>query len=256
MIFDNLLFICYNYIAIASAISEGGVTMSGRSFAKFGSRAVAAVVVVAMVWFMVNAFSLMGSSLAHGGYVPTWRDFSAEFGLRHNQSYPLVMGRTIAGASGNATAYARSGFFSAAAYASVDIQPDQALTMGFSHGDKSYIVALPFSKTTFVQKEGVDPTVKVKISNGQIDYNNTGSVNNVINSQTQIVCPAIVLCYNVYVPGQSQTAADTAAWPGVREKGLGSFLNKHLVAVEMTLSPELYAQLLGNMGDDKQPTDN
>lgn len=200
--------------------------------------------ILTVVLVLVNAFAMLASHVQTSyGYTPTWQDYSAEFGLVSGEEYPLELGQTIAGSSGEIKVIARRGYFTAAVGS---ISPDQALSMSFQSKGRSYILSLPFSKTTFVQKEGVKPTVRVKISAAQADYDTT------VGTPNRVSC-YVVLCFNVN-EGDHAPVTTSVDWPNILDEGLGTLVAEQVEGVTVTLSPELYQELLGGTGPEPGKT--
>lgn len=162
-------------------------------------------------------------------------DVAKQMGLESGRDYNAEVGARIGGSYGDG--YFWSGIFGGSG--SVHIQPGSALSIGFDYQGKSAIFELPLAKTTFVK---ADSTTKPSV---QLALNcNTG----VYASQVSHLAPAhwrIDSGMLMLVQDVTEKDAPVPKDQSLITNGLAPIVSQHLSAVTITLSPELYAKILG-----------
>lgn len=186
-------------------------------------------------WVVLNVVVLVSSLAPPYTPVPTSIDAAREFGLESNVEYELVLGSRFGGTS--VEAESNSGLFFANSY--ISSKPASALSVGFVHGDKSYILDIPVSKITFVQTQEKTPSVSLRISevkfagiDTRIEYDNCNF--SFVN--------LYALC------SQPITRATYTLSEKVERRGLAPIVAAYLDSATVTLTHEMYDTILGRSG--------
>lgn len=166
-------------------------------------------------------------------------ELAEEFGLESGQNYPLVMGDRVGGSTVEAAA--SSGLFSARA--SVSTQPASALSIDFTHDSKSFVLELPMSGTTFIQSTTEEPSVVLHLVN-EVHENESMTYVGSSDSCTPVVRNLMLKCVTIE-DGQRVDMSEATA-----RRGLGPIVQEHFDSATITLTPDMYYDLLGA----EQPT--
>lgn len=192
------------------------------------------VVSIAALLVVANVVLLALSGIANGSPVrASIHEVAREFGLDSGKAYPLDAGQPVTSASGTLELGGQGFFLSAA---EIEVHPGSSLPIGFQNGEHSYILELPYSKITWRQEEGVQPTVTLHISEGP---SNVYLVNH-----NEVVMVGWLPLFMVERTG-TMPLPSSPDWPAVEREGLGTQVSNNLEGAEVVLPPELYSQLLG-----------
>lgn len=196
-------------------------------------------IVVLVASFTATSFATANFSheetLSWGG--ASARDVSAAMGLKSGNEYPLTMGSRVGGSSVEAAAGA--GIFSARAY--VNAKPASAVSLGFTVGEKSWILEVPVSAVTFIQSGTEKASVRMVLTDAMI---NRG----VSSTEVRTFGPEKCHLHNLFLVCPRDTlSSKTIVKPGndLVRKGLPPIVNKYLDSAVITLTPAMYKDVLG-----------
>ena len=177
----------------------------------------------------------------------TYTYVAAEMGFVSGQAYPLQLGGRTGGSAGetNVSTTLSSGLFSARSTSSMQgsTTPASAVSFGYTYEGKTYILEMPTSRITFVQSDTQEPSVTVWLRDettfafGEIVYDEYP-----VSECTWRFNNFIWMClwpdYNE--PGPTPSISQHAM-----DVGLAPVVMEGFDRATVTLSPEMYRQLLG-----------
>lgn len=169
-------------------------------------------------------------------------EVTKQMGLESGRDYTAEVGARVGGSYGDG--YFWSGIFTHGG--SLHIQPGSALSVGFDYQGKSSIFELPLSKTTFVQStNAAKPSIKLTLDCGRDDYDydhlvGVSQVSHYTPARWRFDSGLFTLTHNLV--SVDEPIPDN---PNLVNYGLAPIVNDNLVGVTVTLSPELYAKILG-----------
>lgn len=162
-------------------------------------------------------------------------DVTKQMGLESGRDYNAEVGARIGGSYGDG--YFWSGMFGGSG--SVHIQPGSALSIGFDYQGKSAVFELPLAKTTFVKADSTTkPSVKLALDCGTSVY--ASQVSHLAPAHWRLDSGILMLVQDV-----AERDAPVLKDQSLITNGLAPIVSQHLSAVTITLSPELYAKILG-----------
>lgn len=162
-------------------------------------------------------------------------DISQQLGLVSDTPYPAEVGARIGGSYGNG--YFWSGLFGG--QGSVHIQPASALSVGFDYQGKSAILELPLAQTTFIKDaNATTPSISIRL-NCQATVQATQVVH-LAPAHWRLDSGILMLVQDV-----TELETPIPMSKDVLANGLAPIVSSNLEAVEIRLSPELYATILG-----------
>jgi hypothetical protein len=167
-----------------------------------------------------------------------------KFQLDSRKTYHLRLGSAIGGGTvGSFTTRTYFSLFGGSSTTDAEFTPSSTIRMGFTTGEDSYILEIPYSKAKFRQVAGVNPSVKFVTDNVFIDYKSRQNIGhhffNFERGRLQRVDEAHIW--------------KTKAWNAIGRMGLPTFLNKHLIRVVLTLTPDQYNAYLGTLQTTGKP---
>lgn len=162
-------------------------------------------------------------------------DVMEAMGLKSKHEYDVEVGARVGGSYGDG--YFTSGLFGGSG--SIHIAPGSALSVGFDYQDKSTILELPLRKMTFVKDaSSTHPTISLRLACEE----------KVWASRAVHLAPAHWrLDSGILILVQEVTMRDTPMPndSSYFEDDLAPLVDRYLQSVEVRLSPELYAKILG-----------
>ncbi len=189
---------------------------------------------------VVNAISWSSSYDHKDDRTATVAEVVGKFGLTSGDEYPLVLGSRVSGSKGEGSV--SGGFFSISG--SMSVQPATATSVSFQNGNASYILELPTSKITFVQDANHAPTVKLYLKN--LDVHSSGldgsDGTSVVYSYGECRVAVVNFWLNCVKP---TTAVTVHLDDAVQRRGLSPVVADNFDSATITLTPEMYKQLLG-----------
>lgn len=183
----------------------------------------------------LNVMTLLGSSSSQGDRSARPAEVSEYFGLVPGQAYPMVIGDRIIGPSGSG--WLSSGLFTVRG--GFDIQPGSAVSVGFQHEEKSYILELPMSGITFVQDEEAEPSIVVYLEEHSRYYSVTTDVSYTYGPCTFVLQDFLWMCHKETV------SVEYSFFDEITRAGLAPVVADNFQSAVITLTPEMYAELLG-----------
>jgi hypothetical protein len=153
------------------------------------------------------------------------------FGLQSGEKYPLLLGSRFAATSGSFD-YTESLFYT---QSSAQWSPSTGLSVGFQHQERSYILEFPTGTTTFVQKEGVEPTVTLYLKDEASAFGDLDSRPVDCDWQWHNFW---IVCF------KDDTASKLVISEETERQGLGPVVLGHFSSATITLTPEMYRTIL------------
>lgn len=184
---------------------------------------------------ILNAISLFVSTTSeeHRRALPS--EVSAQFGLVAGEAYPFIIGDRIEGSTGEG--FIRSGLFTTRG--GFTIQPGSAVSVGFQHEANSYILELPMSGLTFVQDEDAEPSIVVYLQEDRRQAIQGSAVTATYGPCEYKLQDFLWMCH------KEQLTTDYSLEQSLIRGGLAPIVADTFQSATITLTPEMYAQLLG-----------
>lgn len=166
-----------------------------------------------------------------------------QLGLVSGTQYDLVLGGRTGGSAGSTSTTAVSGLFSARATASSSTSPASAISLSYTVGEKTYILEVPTARTTFIQSETEKPSVTIWLGGGSSDFGHMEYVDTYPYTSCEWRFHNLLpLCtWPDYDGWKSKLVVDQSTY----DVGLAPVVNAGFDRAEITLTPEMYRQLLG-----------
>ncbi len=208
-------------------------------------------IVLTVLWLIgyaaVAGVTTLGTSAAHPR--PPYdaqvsnAEASEQLGLASGKTYDLVLGSRVGGSTGSTNATLTSGLFSARATVSGSTSPASAISLGYTVGEKTYILELPTSKVTFIQSEIAKPSVTLWLEGGSFDFGHrTYSDSYPYKSCEWRFHNLLPLCM---WPSYDEWASKLVINQATYDTGLAPVVGAGFQRAEITLTPAMYRQLLG-----------
>lgn len=204
---------------------------------------------LAFVVGLVGTNAITYSWTSHHGATTqaTIGEVTQQFGFRSGKAYPLVLGNRFAGTSGDLHVSGGLFFVSADAH----FAPATAVTIGFDHNGKSYMLELPTSKITFIKSDEAKPSVKLWIKHTRenfVYYNGsskegTGNIDTLVERGYTPCEPSwhnLVLLCDHKMDRKTVTIGKT-----IESRGLSPIVQEYFDRAEITLTSTQYNKLLG-----------
>lgn len=189
---------------------------------------------------VVNVISWSSSYSYKGDRTATVSEVAGTFGLRSGSEYPLVLGSRVGGSKGEGSF--SGNFFHISG--SMSVQPATATSVSFQNGNASYILELPTSKITFVQDASHTPTVKLYLKNLDVHARGLDGSDGTSAAYDYGECRVVVV--NFWLNCVKPTLARTIHLDdAVQRRGLSPVVADNFDSATVTLTPEMYKQLLG-----------
>lgn len=201
---------------------------------RFGVKLSTSLFLFGLGLFVLNAMSLAASWASQGDRDAQPADISTQFGLIPGEPYPLIIGDRIEGSTGEG--YIRSGLFTTRG--GFSIQPGSAVSVGFQHQENSYILELPMSGLTFVQDRNAEPSVVVYLQERSRQYYTSG-VSYTYGPCEFVLQDFLLMCH------KETLAVTYNLSESVIRGGLAPVVADNFTSATITLTPEMYAELLG-----------
>jgi hypothetical protein len=180
---------------------------------------------------------------------PPWKEaapnakIAEQLGLVSGTQYDLVLGGRTGGSSGSTSTTAISGLFSARATASSSSSPASAISLGYTVGEKTYILEVPTARTTFIQSETDKPSVTIWLGGSSGDFGHTEYVDTYPYSSCEWRFHNLLpLCM---WPDYDKWEPKLIVEQSTHDVGLAPLVSAGFDRAEITLTPEMYRQLLG-----------
>lgn len=225
------------YVMIVGMALDGFFPLTNKYSTFRMVSVVVCVVVFAAGFATVSWFTSRNFDKETSLHDPSARDVSVAMGLESGKEYPLIMGSRVGGSSVEAGASA--GIFSARAY--VNTKPASAVSLGFTVGERSWILELPVSAVTFIQSDVEKASVRMVFADTEI-YRDVSSTKVRTFGPTKChlhnlfwVCPRETLSSEITVKLGESTA----------RKGLPPIVSEYLDSAVITLTPAMYKDVLG-----------
>lgn len=225
------VFISFMYTDITSYGSQGRGRPAWKRFV-----ACQAVLMIAGNLLSVG-ISFLATRSDTGVESPTVNvcEVAEQMGLASKRPYPVEVGARVGGSYGDA--YFWSGLFSSRG--EVEMRPGSALSVGFDYQGRSAILELPLSKMTFVKDADVTtPTISVALNCEETVP--TSQVVHLAPAHWRIESGFLILVQEV-IAREDIVPVDK----NLQANGLAPLVAEYLQFVEVHLSPELYAKILG-----------
>jgi hypothetical protein len=188
-----------------------------------------------MVSGIVSFAATRGDTTANEWTTVSICDVTKQMGLESGRDYNAEVGARIGGSYGDG--YFWGGIFGG--HGSVHVQPGSALSIGFDYQGKSAIFELPLAKTTFIKADdATKPSVKLALNCGTSVY--ASQVSHLGAAHWRLDSGLLMLVQDV-----TERDAPVLKDQSLVTNGLAPIVSQHLAAVTITLSPELYAKILG-----------
>lgn len=162
-------------------------------------------------------------------------DVAKSMGLEPERAYPIDVGSNVDGGFGEG--YFQSGFFGGRG--SFDIRASRAVMVGFNPPGKSAaLLTLPTdAMKPVIGAPGSQPTITIRMKCRRV------GASQVIHYST----PRLKLDSGIFFFTQREVSRDEPVITdeGVVQRGLAPLVAANLKSVEIHLSPELYAKILG-----------
>lgn len=160
----------------------------------------------------------------------TARQATAEFGLRSDKQYQLILGQTADVGTSSAP------YFTSATLVT---KPAAALSVMFVNGDKSYVLDIPVARVTFVQSTTDAPGITLHIRRGTFfGFKNTAEFDR-CDFQFKNM---FAMC------SQPVTSTESVLKPAAVRRGLAPLIKHRLESARVTLTPAMYQALLARNG--------
>lgn len=204
---------------------------------------------IALILGLVGANAITYAWTAHHGKSTqaTIGEVTQQFGFKSGSAYPLVLGNRFAGTSGDLHVSGGLFFVSADAH----FAPATAVTIGFDHNGKSYMLELPTSKITFIKSDTTKPSVKlwIKYAGSDFVYYNGSSKKGTGNIDTLVertYGPCDPTWHNLVLQCDHEVANKTVTiGKTIESRGLAPIVQEYFDRAEITLTSAQYNKLLG-----------
>lgn len=168
----------------------------------------------------------------------TSSEMGAHFGLESGKEYPLVLGETFSGTSGEV----RGGLF----HTNGTFRPATGLAVGFTVGQNSYRLDLPSSGITFRQDPNAIPSLTLHLS-----QKDRGSFNYTSRLTSPQYGPCQWQLNNLWVICSKRNVVqppELRVSPEDERLGLGTVVSKGFTGATIVLTPEMYNAIMQGTG--------
>ena len=170
---------------------------------------------------------------------------AGQMGFDSGKQYPLLLGGRTGGSTGELSTTVHAGFFSATATVQNSTAPASAVSLSYSYEGKSYILELPTSRVTFVQSETATPSATIWLSGAQ-DYKlGEAKVDESKYPYRSCEWKFNNLLFMCLWPSYKWPAPTPVINQHVLDVGLAPVVADSFDRAQITLTPEMYRQLLG-----------
>lgn len=214
----------------ASSVKWHYANVRRRMMTEVGGVAIFTLLSFAVIMAVLNVVIYFLSTAISIPY-PTASEVSQSLGLKSGAVYPLVVGQRIDGT--RLYVNASGGFFSASVTATGE--PASAIPISFTNQDKSYILEIPTNQVTFVQSTAQQPSAVLYIANNEV-----GGAHVIPH-----LGPCHVVVNNLFLVCSRSISTTIELEPQTAQAGLSSLIASNLVSATLTLTPEMYDQILG-----------
>lgn len=218
-------------------------------------------VITALVALTVGLVVIDGSSWVITAWANRAHDFedtedsstpiTVPFGLTPEQSYPLVLGARVG--TSQSDLHVEGGFFDS--YVSLRTMSGSAVTVSFTHQNKTYMLEIPTVKTVFTQSATDSPSVVFYFQKHEVDswYDDVYGLPNVQQDVTDHYsqCHLGFADFVLACVGSKLVSTKTKVLPLSSTElrhGLSPIVSKYIDSAAITLTPKMYAQLSGTIG--------
>ncbi|MEO7904913.1 MAG: hypothetical protein ABIR91_03920 [Candidatus Saccharimonadales bacterium] len=205
------------------------------------------VIAAATSFAVVNTTTYLVSANSGERSRATVSEVAKSFGFVSGKAYPLVLGDRFVGSSGELDI--QSGLFSFTASGST--KPATAISVSFEHQGKSYLLELPTKNITFIQADDKKPVLKINLKHRNAlysDYNYSSGKG--LGSLDTLVTRTFGDCAEQWVDFTLRCirpveTTEIRIGKTIDLDGLSPIMDEHFRNAQITLTPEMYHQLLG-----------
>lgn len=193
---------------------------------------------LAILYIIVNAlvFPLSATMVDDPYRSATLPEATAHFGLEAGKEYPLQIGDRIARTSGDASTHDRLFYASASALA-----PSSGVSLGFENSSgKSWIFKIPTSQITFEKTATNDAESKIVV---HLDEEAHAPYSDFKVQREHTDC-RLKVSWGWWLCDRSVTSESLVVSDEAERRGLAAIVDNPNTSVVITLTPEMYEQLL------------
>lgn len=176
-----------------------------------------------------NVFTMAVSSGTSGPTSISTHQAAHTLGLESGKPYPVQIGSRVDGSVGEGYFY--GGIFSSGG--AVSIQPGSSVSMSFSNDSQSYILNIPMNKVVFEQSNDAESSVQLYL----LDSRRGGF------GSYGVDCRLVI--QSLMFINRCDVTDDLNDFEATQRRGLAPIVTEYLDSATITLSPELYQELLG-----------